>query len=31
MTADGTGAAAPVQFAQLSTGLNVASSDFYVI
>ena len=28
---DGTGAAAPVQFAQLSTGLNVTSSDFHVI
>ena len=29
--ADGNGAAAPVQIAQLSTGLNLTASDFYVI
>ena len=28
---DGTGAAAPVQFAVLGTGLNVTANDFYVI
>jgi serralysin len=28
---DGNGAAAPVQFAQVSTGLNLTSSDFHVI
>jgi Ca2+-binding RTX toxin-like protein len=28
---DGTGAAAPVQFAQLNTGLTLTWSDFYVI
>ena len=28
---DGTGAAAPVQFAQLNTGLSLTASDFYVI
>ena len=28
---DGTGAAAPIQFAQMNTGLNITATDFYVI
>ena len=28
---DGTGAAAPIQFAQLGTGINLTATDFYVI